>query len=219
VKFLKPLRPYVARIAYCALIVAIGAGAAPPKPATTPASLVAFDRAWTHVKAYSTTITIFERQGAQTQNMALDYSFNKPSTIAVRVVAGANKGARLEWNGGSTVLVRRGSGMLSLLKKTVSLHDPLVTTIRGSAINQMSFGEILAHSREPGTLTESRGDVIGGIATEKVTLIPSHPLSDGHLTREVIEISTTTHFPARILGYEGPTLVRTVDFTDIRIGH
>jgi hypothetical protein len=208
-----------ARIAFCAVIVVIGMGAAPAKTAKTPAALVAFDHAWKHVTAYSTTITIFERQGAQTQNMAFDYSFSKPSIIAVHVVAGTNKGARLAWEGGDTVLVRRGSGLLSLLKKTVSLHDPLVTTIRGSAINQMSFGEILAHSHQPGVLTESRGDVIGGVATEKVTLIPSHPLADGHLTREVIEISTTTHFPARILGYEGPTLVRMIDFADIRIGH
>jgi hypothetical protein len=208
-----------ARIALCAVIVAIGTGASPAKTAIAPAALVAFDEAWTHVTAYSTIITIFERQGAQTQNMAFDYSFNKPSKIAVRVVAGTNKGARLEWNGGDTVLVRRGSGLLSLLKRTVSLHDPLVTTIRGSSINQLSFGEILAHSHQPGVLTESRGDIIGGVATEKVTLIPSHPLADGHLTREVIEISTTSHFPTRILGYEGSTLVRTIDFADIRIGH
>ena len=205
------------RIAFFAVIVALGSGAAPAKTAKTPVALVAFDHAWKLVTAYSTTITIFERQGAQTQNMAFDYSFNKPSNIAVHVVAGANKGARLAWSGGDTVLVRRGSGMLSLLKKTVSLHDPLVTTIRGSAIDQMSFGEILTHSHQPGVLSESRGEVINGVATEKVTLIPSYPLADGHLTREVIEISTITHFPTRILGYEGPTLVRTIDFADIRI--
>jgi len=209
----------VARIALCALILALGTGAATVHPAKAPAALVAFDHAWKLVSAYTSTVTVFERQGAQTQNMAFDYSFSKPSTIAVRVVAGANKGARLAWGGGDTVLVRRGSGLLSLLKKTVSLHDPLVTTIRGSTISQLSFGAILEHSHQPGVLTESRGDVINGIATEKVTLIPTHPLADGHLTREVIEISALTHFPARILGYEGPTLVRTIDFADIRLGH
>jgi hypothetical protein len=207
------------RIALCIGVLAMGMGASPIKPAKTPAALVAFDHAWKRVSAYSTTIAIFERQGSQMQNMTLDYSFSKPSNIAVHVVAGKNKGARLAWGGGETVLVRRGSGLLSLLKKTVSLHDPLVTTIRGSAIDQLSFGEILAHSHQPGILTESRGDIINGVATDKVTLIPSHPLADGRLTREVIEISKLTHFPSRILGYEGPTLVRTIDFTDIRIGH
>jgi outer membrane lipoprotein-sorting protein len=209
----------LARFALCALIVALGSGATPYQPAKAPEALVAFDHAWKHLTAYSTTVTVSERQGSQTQTMAFDYSFSKPSNIAVHVVSGANKGARLAWGGGDTVLVRRGSGLLSLLKKTVSLHDPLVTTIRGSTISQLSFGAILQHSRQPGVLSESRGDVINGVATERVTLIPSHPLADGHLTREVIEISSATHLPARILGYEGSTLVRTIDFADIRLGH
>jgi outer membrane lipoprotein-sorting protein len=209
----------IARLVCCGVLLAAGTGASPAAPAKPPAAIVAFERAWNRVKTYDTTIAVFERQGTQTQNMTLDYSFTQPSKIEVRVLAGANKGARLEWGGGDTVLVRRGSGLLSMLKKTVSLHDPIVTTIRGSTINQLGFGEILGHSRQPGVLTETRGDVIDGVATEKVTLIPTHPLADGHLTREVIELSTKTHFPARILGYEGQTLVRTIDFTDIRIGH
>jgi hypothetical protein len=208
-----------ARIALCALILALGTGSGSLKPEKAPAALAAFDHAWKRVSAYTTTVTVFERQGAQTQTMAFDYSFSKPLTITVRVVAGANKGARLAWEGGNTVLVRRGSGLLSLLKKTVSLHDPLVTTIRGSTISQLSFGAILDHSRQPGALSEGRGDVINGVATEMVTLVPTHPLADGRLTREEIEISAVTHLPARILGFEGATLVRTIDFADIRIGH
>jgi outer membrane lipoprotein-sorting protein len=204
---------------FFAAIVGTGVVASPVAPAKVPAAIVAFNHAWNLLKTYSTNIVVFERQGTQTQNMTLDYSFNKPANIDVRVLAGANKGARLEWRGGDTVLVRRGSGLLSILKKTVSLHDSMVTTIRGSTVNQLSFGAILAHSRQPGVLTESRGDVINGIATEKVTLIPTHPLADGRLTREVIEISSATHFPTRILGYEGPMLVRTIDFTDIRVVH
>lgn len=209
----------IGSLVFFAAMLAAGSGATPTAPAKVPAAIVAFDRAWNRVKTYTTNIAVFERQGKQTQNMTLDYSFTKPSAIDVRVLAGANKGAKLEWRGGDSVLVKRGSGLLSLLKKTVSLHDPLVTTIRGSTVNQLGFDAILSHSRQPGVLTETRGDVIGGVATEKVTLIPTHPLADGHLTREVIELSTTTHFPTRILGYEGPTLVRTIDFTDIHIGY
>src|ERR1700687_2582579 len=121
----------IRRIALCVGILAIGTGASPIKPAQTPAALVAFDHAWKRVTAYSTIIAIFERKGTQPQNMAFDYSFSKPSNIAVHVLAGANKGARLAWDGGNTVLVRRGSGLLLFLKKTVSLHGSLVTTIRG----------------------------------------------------------------------------------------
>ena len=212
------IRPLV----ICAALLAaatFGSAAAPAKtPAKPPAAIVAFDKAWSRVKTYNATIAVFERQGMQTQSTTLDFSFAQPSKIEVRVLAGANKGARLEWGGGDTVLVRRGSGLLSLMKKTVSLHDSLVTTIRGSAITQLGFGQILEHTRQPGVLTQTHGDVIEGVATEKVTLIPTHPLADGRLTREVIELSTTTHLPTRVLGFEGTTLVRTIDFRNIRIG-
>lgn len=204
-------------VASCAAMLAMGAGFSPDSPAKEPPALVAFDHAWKQLTAYNTTIKIFERQGPQTQTMVFDYSFSKPSNIAVHVLEGQNKGARLVWTGGDTVLVKRGSGLLSLLKKTVSLRDPLVTTIRGSSVSQLSFGAILAHSHQPGVLTISRGDVIDGVTTDKVTLVPSHPLADGNLTREVIEISTATHFPSRIYGYEGRTLVRTIEFSNIRL--
>jgi hypothetical protein len=149
--------------------------------------------------------------------MVFDYTFDKPSSVAVRVVAGANTGARLAWTGGSTVVVRRGSGFLSLFHRTVALHDPLVTTIRGSTIDELGFGAILVHAQLPGLLSELSGDVIDGVATEAVTLIPSHPASDADLTREIIEISSATHLPVRILGYEGSALVRRIDFSNVRL--
>jgi len=207
------------RIVTCAAILVLGAGSAPSTQTNEPSALVAFDHAWKGVTAYSATITVFEQKGSQTQNMTFDYRFNKPSNLAIRVVAGANKGATLAWSGGKTVVVRRGSGFLSLFRRTVALNDPLVETIRGSTIDQLSFGAILAHSGQPGALSEANGDVIDGVATEKVTLVPTSPPADANLTREVIEISTTTHFPLRILGYEGSSLVRKIDIADTRFAH
>ena len=203
----------------CLLILALGAGSAPAAYVQEPSALVAFDHAWKGVTAYSATITIFEQQGSQTQNMTFDYRFSKPSNLAIRVVAGANKGATLAWGGGKTVVVRRGSGFLSLFRRTVALNDPMVKTIRGSTINQLSFGAILAHSGQPGVLSEAHGDVIDGDTTEAVTLVPKSAPADANLTREVIEISTTTHFPLRILGYAGPTLVRKIDIADVQCVH
>src|SRR5271169_1532576 len=68
-------------------------------------ALVAYAHTWNSILAYSATVTIFEQKGAQTQNMVFAYSFTAPSTVAVRVVVGANTGARLAWSGGSTVVV------------------------------------------------------------------------------------------------------------------
>jgi len=207
------------RIVTCAAILVLGAGSAPTAPTEEPSALVAFDHAWKDVTAYSATITVFEQKGSQSQNMTFDYRFTKPSNLAVRVVDGANKGATLAWGGGKMVVVRRGSGFLSLFRRTVPLNDPLVETIRGSTIDQLSFGAILAHSGQPGVLSEAHGEVIGGATTESVTLVPTSPSADANLTREVIEISTTTHFPLRILGYTGPTLVRKIDIADVHFVH
>ena len=186
----------------------------PPK---APPALDAFATAWNRLTGYTATATIFEQSGSKTQTMVFDYSFQKPSSVDVRVVAGANAGARLAWKGGSTAVVRRGSGLLSLFHRTVSLHDPLITTIRGSTIDELSFGAILAHAREPGVLSERTGDVVADVSTEAVTLVPTDPKADADLTREVIELSTKTHLPTRILGYTGSLLARKIDFTDVRL--
>jgi hypothetical protein len=37
------------------------------------------------------------------------------------------------------------------------------------------------------------------------------------LTREVIELSTATHFPMSILGYDGPMLVRKIEFSNVEL--
>lgn len=67
-----------------------------------------------------------------------------------------------------------------------------------------------------GTLSEAPADAINGVAAEAVTLIPSKA-DDAGLTREVVELSTITHLPMRILGFDGMTLVRRIDFTNVNV--
>jgi hypothetical protein len=189
-----------------------------PLTRTQPPAWLAFTRAWTGIAGYSATVTIFERKGAAVQNVVFDYHFRKPSNATVHVVQGQNAGVTLVWNGGATMAAHRGSGFMSLFKRTISLHDPLATTIRGSSIDELSFGAILAHAQAtPGKMSQSRGPTIGGIATDAVRLIPGKAVADTGLTYEVVEISKTTHFPARVLGYAGRTLVRRIDFSDVKL--
>ena len=116
------------------------------------------------------------------------------------------------------VVAHHGSGLAAMFKKTVSLHDPLVTTLQGSSIDQLSFGAILAHGQEAaGTLSETPGDTIDGVTTNAVTLTVADPSTNGGLTREVVELSTLTNLPLRVLGYEGAELVRKVDFSNVKI--
>ena len=84
---------------------------------------------------------------------------------------------------------------------------------RGSAEH---FGAILGHAQqEAGRLSEAPGGAIDGVPSDAVTLIPSAPAADAALTREVVEISTATHLPMRVLGYDGKTLVRKVEFSNL----
>lgn len=181
-------------------------------------TLNAFASAWSRINAYSSTITVFERKGDQFQNVILDYTFRRPSGVMVHARSGANTGVTLVWNGGSTLVGQRGSGLAGLFKKTLSLHDPLVTTIRGSSIDELSFGAILAHAEQtPGAISEFSGEIIDGIATDAVALIPTVPAPSVALSREIVEISTTTHVPVRVLGYEGTLLVRKIEFSNVKI--
>jgi hypothetical protein len=52
---------------------------------------------------------------------------------------------------------------------------------------------------------------------DAVSLIPTSSVADAGLTYEIIEISKTTNFPMRVLGYEGRTLVRRVDYSNVKL--
>jgi hypothetical protein len=56
----------------------------------------------------------------------------------VRVIKGPNAGVTLKWDGGTTAQATRGGGLFAaLFKRTISLQDPLVTTIRGSSMDEL----------------------------------------------------------------------------------
>lgn len=203
----------------CALLIAFGmpASRAQAQPIDAPA-WTNFEDAWANVKGYSATVTIFEQSGAQVQNMVFDYTFRKPSTATVHYDKGPNAGVTIVWNGGDTVVAHRGAGLTSFFKKTFSLHDPLMTTIRSASIDQLSFSAILAHSHDtPGTISQSLGPTIIGIPTEAVTLVPALSTEDFGLTHETVDISAVSGLPIRLLGYESETLVRQIDFSNMKL--
>jgi hypothetical protein len=190
-----------------------------PAPPLNPLqSLAAFAQTWAGVTAYTATVAVFDQKGTQAQNLLFDYSFRKPSNVTVHVISGPNAGVTLAWNGGATVVAWRGSGLAALFKRTLSLHDPAITTLRGSSIDQLSFGAILADAQQAsGALSEGPHEVIDGVTVDVVSLITADPVTDAGLTREVLELSTTTRLPVRILGYEGTMLVRRVDFSKVTL--
>jgi hypothetical protein len=93
-----------------------------------------------------------------------------------------------------------------------------VTTLRGSSIDQLSFAAIISHGQDTaGTASEAKGPVIDGVSTEAVTLVPTSSTTDAGLTLEIVDISSTTNVPIRIFGYDGPILVRQVQFSNVKL--
>src|SRR5580692_2995647 len=103
----------------CSLATAIPAQAQNAEP---PA-WAAFKDIWKNVTSYSATVIVFEREGTQVQSSVLDYTFRKPSSATVHFSGGPNAGVTLVWNGGNTVVVHRGTGLIALFKKTSSRDD------------------------------------------------------------------------------------------------
>jgi len=194
------------------------ASAAAEPSASPPPALTAFEHAWDGVTGYRATVSVYSQKGADAQHIVFDYTFHKPSSFTVHVVAGPNAGVTLSWDGGPTVQASRGGGIFAaLLKRTIPLHDPLVTTIRGASLDQLSYGAILAHAEQtPGELAQTPGEPIAGTPTQTLSLVPAEPAADAGLSREVIAISSATQLPIEIEGYDGSTLVSKIDFSDIQ---
>jgi outer membrane lipoprotein-sorting protein len=214
-------RPRFALVASMALFALTAVPVPSPAQAAAPRTLTPawtqFTQTWSDLSGYSATVTVFEQKGTQTENMVLDYSYHKPSSATMRIVQGKNAGVTLVWNGGSTMQAHRGSGLMASFKKTMAIDDPLATTVRGSTIDQLSFDAILAHAQQtPGSVAQLPGAPIDGLATDEVRLIPTNAENDG-LTLEVVDVSKTTHLPVRILGYDGPVLVRSIVFSDVKL--
>jgi hypothetical protein len=183
-----------------------------------PPAWVAFALAWVGISGYSARVTASEQLGSKTQQEVFDYTFLKPSSATMHILTGNNAGVTVVWSGGTTVVAHRGSGLTAMFKKTFPLHDPQVTTIRGSSLDQLSFGAILTHGADTaGVVAEGNGPTIDGVPTDEVTLVPTNAVIDTGLTLEVVDLSKVTHLPVRLSGYEGPTLVRTIDFSDVDV--
>jgi hypothetical protein len=91
-----------------------------------------------------------------------------------------------------------------------------VTTIRQSSIDPLSLAAVLAHAQSaPGMVSQDVGPSILDIPTETVTRVPTFPLAGTAISREIVDISVPTGLPLRVLGHEGSTLVRKIEFSNI----
>jgi outer membrane lipoprotein-sorting protein len=176
-----------------------------------PTALAQADAAYAKIDDYRMTIAVHETDGGRSEDVIYSVLFKKPTSERVDIVAGPDKGGGVVWLGGDTVKAHHG-GIFSRVHFTLNLHSRLVVTLRGDSIDKTTLPAMLAHFRTtPGTLSEAPGPQIDGTETTAITLEAADAASNDGLTREVLDVAASTHFPMRWESYAGATLVKVMD--------
>ena len=179
-------------------------------------SLREFAAAWSKIQAYTATLVMHETVGTSVQDRTYDCSFTKPHAATIVISGGPGKGGREVWTGGDTVIASP-PGLLSRLRLHLSIRDARVVTLRGDTIAMASFAWLLQHLREKVQLSQSPGPSIGGNATTQLSLTVADATRNGGITREVVDFSTATRLPVRVLRFVGSTLVKQIDFRNVKV--
>jgi outer membrane lipoprotein-sorting protein len=186
-------------------------------PARAAASLDSFASAWGSVNNYAVTMSMYETKGTESQRRTYSYEYKKPNYARIQILSGPGQGNIAVWDGGDTV---SGSkvGMFAGFKKSFSITDPAVTTLRGDTIDQASFAWILQHIQTTkGDLATAAGPTIENQQTTQLSLRVADPASNGGITYEVVFLSNTTNLPVRVWRYAGADVVKQITFTNLKI--
>lgn len=182
-------------------------------PAASGNALDQFASAVASLNGYDATIQLMEVKGGQTENAVYAYSFTKPKSVTMNIKQGPNAGATVTWSGGSNVNASKSGPFGIRMGKNVSLDDPMVTSLRGYTVSDLSFAGILAHAQQTAGTLSSGTTKLDGATVAAVTLNVANPAQNNGMTREVLYLSESTHLPVRIDGFAGSQLVRSYRFT------
>ncbi len=182
-------------------------------PAASGGALDQFANAWSGLRGYNATIQLFEAKGGSSEHAVFAYSFTKPTTVTMHVNQGPNSGATVKWTGGSSVYASKSGAFGITMGKNVSLNDPMVSSLRGYSVSDLSFAGILAHAQQTAGSVSSGSTRLDGAMVTAVTLNVANPAQDNGMTREVLYLSQSTQLPVRVDGFIGNQVVRMYRFT------
>ncbi len=171
-----------------------------------------FFNAWKGIESYECTLTSHEVNGSRVQDRVYHMFFEKPTKTRMEIVSGDGHGGAAVWSGGDTLRGHRG-GMLAGIKKTLDIHSPLTTSIRGTTIADANYGILLGHMRtlKPELLeTAQVGD------RTLVTAQLPDPASQAGVTKEIF-VFGANGLPLEFEQYEGASMVKKVDYSDVKL--
>jgi len=199
----------VAALAGSFFIDAASARAASRSPA---AAIAKWRATWQRVQSYQCTIRESERLGSRSEDRVYRLYFVKPRSTRMDVIAGDDRGSGAVWTGGSKVRGHRG-GLLKGLVLTLDLHSRLVTSLRGTTIDQANFGALLRHFT--GIKHSAIAATTDGVRTV-VSQTVADPSSDDHVTSEVT-ILGKNGLPVEFDQFEGTSRVESFRYSDVRL--
>lgn len=173
-------RQWFAAIALSLLtfLSACGGGSPSTPPATTPTQAPlpmplpgqlpadpAAARMWTErvlrthqaVRAYESQLAFFQKSGREEIRGLYDLRGKQPRLLRIHILEGASKGAKLLWQGGSTIKVR-AAGLLGAIPIDLDLTDKRLVSIRGYTLAQTDLQSLLAMLSNPGAQTRFLGE-------------------------------------------------------------
>jgi outer membrane lipoprotein-sorting protein len=187
------------------------------RAANSAAAITAFNSSFATTNDYTATLKAHEVLGNKTQDRVYNYWFMKPHFAKTLIVSGDGNGSGGVWSGGDTVSGHQG-GILSGLHLTVSIHDPRATSMRGYTIPDGLLQNIVdKFATVPGTLTQTPGGKIGGVATDRLDLKVTDPASNGGISEQILYLSQDTHWPVREILYEGQQIVLDQSVSDLKL--
>ncbi len=139
----------------------------------------------------------------------------RPMSTRCEALAGPNKGGVVVWIGGEKVKAHPG-GVLSHVVVIANRHDRRATDLVGYGCGETTLTNIVAYWTAHGTIVESPGTPVDGVATAMIAWTPQADFPLG-LTREELYLSTVTHLPVMTKGYIGTMLVENSKFTSIAL--
>lgn len=187
----------------------------PAIAASTPA-LAAFDDAFAKVNDYTVTVHAHEVKGDRVQDRTYHYFFKRPDMAKTDIVAGDGSGSGGVWKGGDTV---KGHLKIAFITvgKTVDIHDARATSLRGYTIpDGLIQNQVQKYEQIKGELSQRDGGEVNGTPSDEVDLKFADPAANDGVTRGVLYLSKTTHFPVRQIRYEGAKVVADETFSDLR---
>ncbi len=196
--------------AFTAWLIAVPASAA-GAPAIT-----AFDDAFAKINDYTMTVKAHEVLGNSTQDRVYHYAFKRPALAKVDIVSGDGAGSGGVWKGGDTVKGHK-KVLFATFSRTVPVHDPQATSLRGYTIpDGLMQNEVDKYKTIKGDLTQKNGPDVDGKPTDELDLTVADPSQNQGVTRMVIDLDKTTHFPVRQQRYQGDKVVADEAFSEIK---